>query len=150
MEVGILPLVTYIWYSSGWVYSLQAPEKFQKSSNKQAGRHWFFTNKLLISRLAVLKIPAGVVFTLGFCASSCWWWVSFLWRTSECFSRWEWGRQLTVSLMDSAAAKRLDSADTHWPRESSKRTMTITVHEKWSSAVSHTAVYSEDRQSGES
>lgn len=26
--------------------------------------------------------------------------------------------------MDSAAAKRLDSADTHWPRESSKKTMT--------------------------
>lgn len=86
------------------------------SSKQLGGRS--FPNKLL-------QMPAGAVLsTLGFGVSSCWWCVSFLWRISECFSRWEWGRQLTVSLMDSAAAKRLDSADTHWPRESSERTMT--------------------------
>lgn len=116
------------WGLCRWLPALcTAQDKYIFRNRQQtAGRHRAFANKLLVTIVTVLKVPAGVVdTTFGFGASSFWWWASFLWRTSECFSRWEWGKQLTAeSLMDSAAAKRLDSADTHWPRESSKRTMT--------------------------
>lgn len=76
--------------------------------------------------------------------SSCWWWASFLWRTSQTFSRWEWGRQLTVSLRDSAAAKRLDSADTHWPRESREKTM---ITQCMSRELINVSVWGKDRES---
>lgn len=148
------------WGLCCWLPALETTQNKQtfnklqvhfRDGQQTAGRHRSFANKPLVSRATLLKKPAGVVSaTLVFSASSCWWWVSFLWRTSECFSRWEWGRQFAVdSLMDSAAVKRLDSADTHWPRESSKRTMTI--HEQWSPASLQweSAVCSEDRQWGQ-
>ncbi len=145
------------WGLCRWLPALETTQDKQTFNKLQvhfrdrqqtAGRHKSFANKPLVSRVRLLQKPAGAVSaTLVFSVSSCWWWVSFLWRTSECFSRWEWGRQL--ALMDSAAVKRLDSADTHWPRESSKRTMTI--HEQWSRASlqRESAVCSEDRQWGQ-
>lgn len=106
---------------SGWVKYTEN----LKSQHQTAGRHRCFTDKLTHIQNKTAEDPFHcIVPTFGFSVSSCWWWVSFLWRTSECFSRLDWGRQLTLSLRDSAAAKRLDSADTHWSRESSKRTMT--------------------------
>lgn len=100
-------------------------------TNKQRGSRTFY----VLHKNSCWHEPTV---TFSFAVSSCWWWESFLWRTSECFSLCEWGRQLTVSLMDSAAAKRLDSADTHWPRESRRKTMTKHAeHERRSSAGSH-------------
>lgn len=102
------------------MYCIQGQQQLEQIYSKEAASY-----KTEINQNNTNQIPSGVLPTLGLSVSSWWWWVSFLWRTSECFSRWEWGRQLTESLRDSAAAKRLDSADTHWPRESRKRTMTI-------------------------
>ena len=53
--------------------------------------------------------------------SSCWG-TSFLFRSSERFSRWQWvwtwGSPLSVSLKDSAAVNLLGRADPPWPRAS--------------------------------
>lgn len=136
MEVGTWPLVTCIRYTWGWIYPLQTPDTFQRSASNSWEEHILDKQP----RVTLLNMSARYT-TLSVGASSCWWWVSFLWRTSECFSRWEWGVQLTVSLMDSAAAKRLDSADTHWPRESSKRVMT-TQYSSSELGLLHTGVCS--------
>lgn len=81
-----------------------------------------------------LIVVAMLARILTFGASSCRWWASFLWRISDFLSRWEWVRQWTAEpWMDSAAAKCLDRADTHWPRESSGRTMSR--HKRWSSVA---------------
>lgn len=108
---------------------------FSQNWQQTAGRHRIFKNKAPVVTLTMLRLSAGGVHTtFSFGVSSGWWWASFLCRTSECFSRWEWGRQSTdESLMDSAAAKRLDSADTHSPRESRERTMA--THEWWPSTA---------------
>lgn len=139
------PARSWDWASLGWRRGLC--HWLPASDTAEDERARSSTRKLLLSE-QTWGFSAGVVGpTWGSSASSWGWWVSFLWRTSECFSRWEWGTQLTVSRMDSAAAKRLDSAETHWPRESRKRTMAV-HEERRPSAASHGPVWRETATPG--